>query len=81
MSKTMCDQCGRPLVEIDNYGERLQDRAARSLGMPHRASNGALPPRRSHGPHFCLGERSSQQGADQLRQYRRDAVSRQRDGD
>ena len=33
MSKTMCDQCRRPLVEIDNCGERLQDRAACSLGI------------------------------------------------
>ena len=39
----MCGQCGRPLVEIDNYGERLQDRAACSHGMPHRARMG-LPP-------------------------------------
>ena len=26
MSKTMRDQCHRPVVEIDNYGKRLQDR-------------------------------------------------------
>ena len=55
MLKTMCDQCGRPLVEIDNYGERLQDRAARSLGMPHRASNGGAATEKIPWSAFLLG--------------------------
>ena len=44
MSKTMCDQCDRPLVEIDNYGERsktapravLVCRTGRRMGRCHR---------------------------------------------
>ena len=35
MSKTMRDQCHRPVVEIDNYGKRLQDRrGSLRLGSP-----------------------------------------------